>query len=140
MPRCPPRLRWPSRPPRSACKKRWRYPTVPPSILPHSPSRVRTACTPQSRPRRRAVETFGVSTSSGTLGRSRAIRRGVDPELPRKEYSWEIGEEEAAAHSDDELELPAPREVPLLWVRPEQPEEEQRGVVLRFPPRDPPTS
>ena len=66
--------------------------------------------------------------------------RRLDPELPKKKYSWEIEEEEAAARGDDELELPAPREVPLLWVRPEHPEEEPRGVVLRFPPREPPTS
>jgi membrane associated rhomboid family serine protease len=65
--------------------------------------------------------------------------RRLDPELPKKKYSWEIEEEEAAARVDDELELPAPREVPLLWLRPEHPEEEQRGVVLRFPPREPPT-
>lgn len=64
--------------------------------------------------------------------------RKLDPALPRKKYSWEIEEEEAeAARADDELELPAPREVPLLWVRPENPEEEQRGVVLHFPPRKP---
>ena len=66
--------------------------------------------------------------------------RRLDPELPKKKYSWEIEEEEAAARSDDELELPPPREVPLLWVRPEPSQEEQRGVVLRFPPREPPTS
>ena len=74
--------------------------------------------------------------------------RRLDPELPKKKYSWEIEEQEAAARGDDELELPAPREVPLLWVRPEHPEEEPRGVVLRFtrhpavesPPREPPTS
>ena len=38
--------------------------------------------------------------------------RRLDPELPKKKYSWEIEEEEAAARGDDELELPAPREVP----------------------------
>jgi membrane associated rhomboid family serine protease len=58
--------------------------------------------------------------------------RRLDPELPRKKYSWEIEEEEATARDGDELELPAPREVPLLWVRPEHPEEEERGVVLHF--------
>ena len=59
--------------------------------------------------------------------------RRLDPALPRKRYSWE-DEEETLAPLDDELEPPAPREVPVLWHRAQQ--EEARGVVLRFPPRD----
>lgn len=59
--------------------------------------------------------------------------RKRDPELPRKRYSWE-DEEELAASNDDELEPPAPQDVPVLWHRPDQP----RGMVLRFPPREPP--
>ena len=35
---------------------------------------------------------------------------------------------------DDELEPPAPREVPVLWNR-AQSSEDERGLVLRFPPR-----
>jgi hypothetical protein len=59
--------------------------------------------------------------------------RRLDPALPRKRYSWE-DEEEALAAMDDELEPPAPREVPVLWQRAQQ--EEERGVVLKFPPRE----
>ena len=61
--------------------------------------------------------------------------RRLDPTLPRKRYSWE-DEEESIAPIDDELEPPAPREVPVLWVRPQ--DDGVRGVVLRFPPREPP--
>jgi membrane associated rhomboid family serine protease len=57
--------------------------------------------------------------------------RNVDPRTPRKRYSWE-DEDEAIAAPDDELEPPAPHDVPVLWERPEP----TRGVVLRFPPRD----
>ncbi|MEJ1097471.1 MULTISPECIES: rhomboid family intramembrane serine protease [unclassified Pseudoxanthomonas] len=61
--------------------------------------------------------------------------RKLDPMLPRKRYSWEI-EEEEAAKANDELELPTPQAVPILWQREQQ--EEERGVLLRFPPREPP--
>lgn len=57
--------------------------------------------------------------------------RRKDPEPPRKKYSWEI-EEEQAARIDDELEPPAPRDVPVLWRR----DDAVRGVILRFPRRD----
>ena len=59
--------------------------------------------------------------------------RRLDPALPRKRYSWE-DEEESITPLDDELEPPAPREVPVLWHRVER--EEDRGVVLKFPPRE----
>ncbi len=59
--------------------------------------------------------------------------RRLDPALPRKRYSWE-DEEETLAPLDDELEPPAPREVPVLWNRVES--EPTRGVVLKFPPRE----
>ena len=59
--------------------------------------------------------------------------RRLDPALPRKRYRWE-DEEEGLAPLDDELEPPAPREVPVLWHRSAQ--EEERGVVLKFPPRE----
>jgi membrane associated rhomboid family serine protease len=61
--------------------------------------------------------------------------RRSDPALPKKKYSWEI-EEEQAQRIDDELEPPAPRDVPVLWRR--MPNGEVRGVVLQFPPRQPP--
>lgn len=56
--------------------------------------------------------------------------RGADPLPPRKRYSWE-DEEESIAPLSDELEPPPPRDVPVLWNRPEQ----TRGVVVRFPRR-----
>jgi membrane associated rhomboid family serine protease len=59
--------------------------------------------------------------------------RRSDPALPRKKYSWEI-EEENRERIDDELEPPPPRDVPVLWQRPD---DEARRVVLPFPPRDP---
>jgi membrane associated rhomboid family serine protease len=57
--------------------------------------------------------------------------RRSDPLPPRRRYSWEIEEELAAQHApDDELELSVPREVPVLWQRPEP--RDERGVVLRL--------
>lgn len=56
----------------------------------------------------------------------------LDPPLPRKRYSWE--DEAEVVPLDGELEPPAPREVPVLWNR--SPEEDQRGTVLKFPPRE----
>jgi membrane associated rhomboid family serine protease len=58
--------------------------------------------------------------------------RKLDPQLPRKRYSWE--DEEDVVPLDDELEPPAPREVPVLWHR--SPDVDERGVVLKFPPRE----
>lgn len=80
----------------------------------------------------------GVSWQShlgGALGGVIAafLFRRLDPALPRKRYSWE-DEEETLVPLDDELEPPAPREVPVLWHRVDPP---QNGVVLRFPPGDP---
>ena len=60
--------------------------------------------------------------------------RRRDPIPPRKRYSWEIEEEleaEAARGERDQFEPPSPREVPVLWRR----TPEERGTVLRFPPR-----
>ncbi len=58
--------------------------------------------------------------------------RKLDPQLPRKRYSWD--DEEEIVPPDDELEPPAPREVPVLWNRPT--ESNERGTVLKFPPRE----
>ena len=68
-----------------------------------------------------------------------AFRR-KDPQAPRRRYSWELEEEQAAqegrgAEADrDQFEAAAARDVPVLWQRPQR--EEDRGVVLRFPSRD----
>jgi membrane associated rhomboid family serine protease len=59
--------------------------------------------------------------------------RRADPTPPRRRYSWEL-EEELAREADaerDTLEPPSPREVPVLWQRP-QPEPR---VVVPFRPR-----
>lgn len=56
----------------------------------------------------------------------------ADPLAPRRRYSYE-DDEDAIASIDDELETPAPADVPVLWHRAEP--REERGVVLRFPPR-----
>jgi len=61
--------------------------------------------------------------------------RHSDPPLPRRKYSWEIEEElaeEAARIEREQFEPERPRDVPVLWQR----QEEERGVVLRFPPRE----
>ncbi|MGY0799779.1 rhomboid family intramembrane serine protease [Lysobacter sp. A286] len=59
--------------------------------------------------------------------------RRLDPQPPRKKYSWDLEEEQAAAEAlrdeRDSLELPSPDDVPVLWHRPE---DDQRGVVLPF--------
>jgi len=61
--------------------------------------------------------------------------RQRDPQLPRKRYSWE-DEEEGLMPAHDELEPPSPREVPVLWQRPDERHDEPRGTVLRFPTRE----
>jgi len=44
--------------------------------------------------------------------------RRRDPPAPRKHYDWELDEESSAAGSaHDELELPRPDDVPVLWHR-----------------------
>jgi membrane associated rhomboid family serine protease len=56
-----------------------------------------------------------------------------DPRAPRRKYSWEIEEEEAAAAAlaeHDQFEPPSPQDVPVLWQPPRVP---ARGTVLRFP-------
>ena len=58
-----------------------------------------------------------------------------DPLAPRRRYSYE-DEDDSLAAVDDELETPAPSDVPVLWQRPEP--RDDRGVVLRFPPRPEP--
>jgi len=67
----------------------------------------------------------------GVLGA--LLFRRADPLPPRKKYSWDL-EDESAFDERDELELPQPDDVPVLWRRPP----EERGVVLPFPRRDGP--
>ncbi len=64
--------------------------------------------------------------------------RRLDPEPPRKRYSWEIEEEKAQRSADerDSLEPPSPDEVPVLWHR-DGGDEDPRGKVVAFPPRRP---
>src|SRR5688572_2650123 len=64
------------------------------------------------------------------------LLRHRDPLPPRRRYSWEIEEElaqEAARRERDELEVESPREVPVLWKRPER--EDPGATILPFPPR-----
>lgn len=65
--------------------------------------------------------------------------RRLDPAAPRKRYSWELEEEQAALDAAraraerEQFEPGAPDDVPVLWKRPE----EERGTVLEFRRRDP---
>lgn len=64
------------------------------------------------------------------------VFRRSDPMLPKRKYSWEIEEElerEHAASGHGTFEPRAPDDVPVLWKRNAT---EQRGTVLKFPPRD----
>lgn len=69
-----------------------------------------------------------------------------DPAPARKRYSWEDEDESMqpledalAAQERDMYEPTAPREVPVLWVRPEAPRPGS-GTVVPFPPRPRPES
>lgn len=55
----------------------------------------------------------------------------LDPIPPRKRYSWE--DENESIRPEQELELPTPNEVPVLWKR--DAEAEERGKLLQFPQR-----
>jgi hypothetical protein len=55
----------------------------------------------------------------------------LDPQAPRKRYSWE-DEEEADADEADELEPPRPRDVPALWDGPSRNEVGGDNVIV-FP-------
>ncbi|HEY2396014.1 MAG TPA: rhomboid family intramembrane serine protease [Rudaea sp.] len=58
----------------------------------------------------------------------------LDPQPPRKRYSWEDDEEAAAA--DNELEPPSPTDVPVLWQGPRLRRRDGDNVVV-FPERGP---
>ena len=67
----------------------------------------------------------------GVLGA--LLWRLADPLPPRKRYSWELEDELEPVPAHDELEPPAPRDVPVLWHRPGTTDD--RGAVLPFRPR-----
>lgn len=56
----------------------------------------------------------------------------LDPKPLRKRYSWEDDDDEEPPN-DDEIELPRPDDVPVLWHRPAG--EPGHGQVLDFPRR-----
>lgn len=65
--------------------------------------------------------------------------RRLDPQTPRKRYSWEVEDDDARAVSArDTLEPPSPEDVPVLWRR--DAGDGKPGNVLPFPerPRTPP--
>ena len=59
--------------------------------------------------------------------------RQRDPLPPAKKYSWDYEDEADIGPQDgDELELPGPSEVPVLWHRPDPVDEGERGKILPF--------
>jgi len=60
------------------------------------------------------------------------LLRRLDPQAPRKRYSWEDEEEPTVSALDEELEPPLPNAVPVLWQRPPQ----SSGQVVPFRRRD----
>lgn len=72
---------------------------------------------------------------SGLLGALLLFR--LDPQAPRKRYSWEDEEEAAAASAgDDELEPPRPDDVPVLWHGRPRRRPTGGNNVVAFPSRD----
>ena len=59
--------------------------------------------------------------------------RRRDPAPAQRRYSWEM--EPPLPPADEELELPRPREVPVLWQR--DAGDSGHGRVIAFPPRRP---
>lgn len=57
----------------------------------------------------------------------------LDPKPAPKRYSWE-DEEDEESMDGDELELPRPHEVPVLWQR--ESFRDEKGRILEFPKRD----
>jgi membrane associated rhomboid family serine protease len=85
----------------------------------------------------------GVSWQShlgGAIGGflSAFLFRHRDPLPPPKKYSWDLEDEAEYSPANQELELPAPGQVPLLWIRPDPMLDDERGKVLPF--RRPDTS
>lgn len=63
---------------------------------------------------------------------SAILWRKIDPAPPRPVYSWEEEAEQEIDEEAESLELPRPREVPVLWNRPDT----EDSVVLVFRRRD----
>lgn len=82
----------------------------------------------------RELDVSWQSHLGGALGGVLAavLFRRSDPMTPRQRYSWELEDEEDEA--DDELELSAPDQVPVLWHRDRK--DDARGAVLPFRRRD----
>lgn len=82
---------------------------------------------------------YHLSGAIGGLIAAVALRRR-DPAPARRKYSWEIEEEleREASRRAAELELPGADEVRPLWDGPRTrpPDDDRRGVVLQFPPRE----
>ncbi len=58
---------------------------------------------------------------------------GLDTTAPKRLYSWDIEEQHSEDEQDDELNLPKPNEVPVIWKRLEN---EPERKVLPFKRRD----
>ena len=56
---------------------------------------------------------------------------------PRRRYSWELEEDleaEREREARDQFEPVRPDDVPVIWRR--EPQDPERGRVVRFPSRD----
>ena len=83
----------------------------------------------------REIDVSWQSHLGGALGGVLAavLFRRSDPMAPRQRYSWEL--EDEALQPDDELERPAPDQVPVLWQRGPRDDalrDDSRGTVLPF--------
>ncbi len=82
---------------------------------------------------------FGISWEYHLSGAAAGVLaaflfRYRDPAPPRRPYSWEIEELEGPSADQTELELSAPKDVPILWKRGEKAPNAQDNV-LNFPAR-----
>lgn len=83
-------------------------------------------------PREQGVS-FEYHAAGALIGLIAAILlRKTDPAPARKRYDWE-DETDDDAIIDDELELPSPRDVPVLWEHDAEPQRD--GKVIEFRPR-----
>lgn len=68
------------------------------------------------------------------------VWRRADPPLPQKKYSWDYEQEfaEELSAQEDELEMPSPRSVPVLWFKPDDEAlRQERDNVIPFPTKKP---
>ena len=83
-------------------------------------------------PREQGVS-FEYHAAGALIGLIAAIvLRKTDPAPARKRYDWE-DESDDDEIIDDELELPSPSDVPVLWERDDEPQRD--GKVIEFRPR-----